>query len=115
MRDADHHHPEAPHPLSLLHVAAGDRLRGLALLEVHYRDPVVSSEPLDRPNVGGADPPNAAGEGIGKPRSSKNRTTCTPDCNLGMEPARKTRSTELTWSVTRSRSRLAMVATAAAS
>ena len=38
LRDAEHHHPAAVLPLSLLHVPAGDVLLHVALGEPHHRD-----------------------------------------------------------------------------
>jgi hypothetical protein len=65
--DADHHHAEPPLPLGLLHVAAGDELLGLALLEMHHRDSMPLGEPFDRPDVRVADLPERRRRGNRKP------------------------------------------------
>jgi hypothetical protein len=57
LRDADHHDPEAPFPLGLLHVPPRGQLLRLALLEADHRDPVASDEALERAHVRGADLP----------------------------------------------------------
>ena len=60
--------------------------------------------------------PSKAGEGIVPPsalaRPSKNRTSSPSDCNEDTYPASKIRSTDRTRNVTRSASRLEIVATA---
>jgi hypothetical protein len=55
LRDADHHDAEATIPFGLVHVAAGDQLLGLALLEMHHRDPVLAREALNGTHVRRAD------------------------------------------------------------
>ena len=57
LRDADHHHPEAPLALGRLEVLAGDVLLDIPLHKADHRNLVLGDEPLDRLDVLAADPP----------------------------------------------------------
>ncbi len=57
LRDAEHHHPRTPVPLSLLHVRARDVLLDHVLGEPHHRDLPRLRERVDVLHVGAADLP----------------------------------------------------------
>jgi hypothetical protein len=67
LRHPDHHDPEAALTVGLVHVPAGRQFLGLALLEMHHRNPIAIGEPVDRPDIRGADLPQRGRRGDRKP------------------------------------------------